>query len=127
VLAQENIVAVNAANEIVAFMSFKNHYPHSENFPGVAEKCDVISYISTICVLCEYRRFGIARRFYELVETKLPQNINCVSTRTWSTNNSHIRLLEKRGYALTRTIFNDRVTDTGEKLDTVYFCKRVKF
>ena len=127
VLAQENIVALNEESEIVAFMSFKNKYPHTENFPGVYKDGDVVNYISTICVLEEYRRFGITRRFYELMEESLPKSVwgECVSTRTWSTNDGHLRLLEKRGYTLTHTIPEDRVTETGEKLDTVYYCKRL--
>jgi len=127
ILEQENIVALNTSGEIIALMSFKNKYSHPEYFPGVAKEGDTINYISTICVLVDYRRFGITRRFYEMMEGNLPQNIHgeCVSTRTWATNDGHIRLLEKRGYALTYTIPEDRVSETGEKLDTVYFCKRL--
>jgi len=127
ILAQKNIVALAEDGEVVAFMSFKSKYAHPEYFPDVVKEGDGINYISTICVLSDYRRFGITRRFYEMMEENLPPSVHgeCVSTRTWATNDGHIRLLEKRGYVLTYTIPEDRVLDTGEKLDTVYFCKRL--
>jgi ribosomal protein S18 acetylase RimI-like enzyme len=127
ILAQNNLVAANRAGEIVAFMSFKNEFEQAEYFAGVAESGDVINYISTICVLPDYRRLHITSRFYDLMEEDLPPIAHgeCVATRTWSANQSHIRLLNKRGYKLTYTIPNDRSTESGEKLDTIYFCKQV--
>jgi ribosomal protein S18 acetylase RimI-like enzyme len=127
VLTQENIAAFSEAGEVIAFMSFINNYKYAEYFPGVVENGDRINYVSTICTLKDYRGQGITSRFYEMMESSLPSSIcgACVATRTWSTNDVHIHLLEKRGYELTHTKKKDRVTKTGEHLDTVYFCKRV--
>ena len=92
IIAQENIVAQNKKGDIVAFMSFKNKYQDAEKFSGVVKDGDTINYISTICVLHDYRRLGIASRFYDWMEVKLPRTVRgeCISTRTWSTNNGHI-------------------------------------
>lgn len=49
-----------------------------------------------------------------------------VSTRTWSTNISHINLLKKRNYENTYTIRNDRILEDGTKVDTVYFGKNLR-
>ena len=104
ILAQENIVALNEGGDIVAFMSFKNKYSDAENFSGIVKDGDIINYISTICVLHDYRRLHITSRFYDLMEGNLPRTVHgdCVSTRTWATNEGHIRLLEKRGYGCVR-------------------------
>jgi len=131
VLKQKNIVAYCEDN-IVAFMSFRHNEPH-DPFTGVVEAGDVVNYVTTICVEEKYRGYGIASRFYDFVENKnndLPKEVygDCVATRTWHTNVPHIELLKKRGYSLTHILVNDRDgNEPGEKLDTVYYCKRLVF
>ncbi len=45
-----------------------------------------------------------------------------VATRTWSTNNSHMHLLDKKGFDLVSRLINDR----GNNIDTVYYAKKIK-
>jgi ribosomal protein S18 acetylase RimI-like enzyme len=127
---QNNIVAY-CNDKIVAFMSFRHNESH-DHFDGVVRDGDVVNYVSTICVDKNFRRYGIANRLYDFIENKnngLPRGVygECVATRTWHTNESHIKLLDKRGYCLTDTLLNDRISNAGEKIDTVYFCKRLAF
>ena len=128
-VSKQNNVVAYCDDEIVAFMSFRHDYPH-DHFNSVVQDGDVINYVSTICVDKDFRRHGIAKSFYDLIENKnndLPQEVygDCVATRTWDTNESHIKLLEKRGYELTDTLPEDRTTKKDEKLDTVYYAKRL--
>jgi ribosomal protein S18 acetylase RimI-like enzyme len=125
ILAQKNIIALHD-NKIIAFLSFQHNYENHFPFSTVAKEGDVINYISTIIVEKEFRRLLVANRLYEFIEHSLPNDMSsqCVSTRTWSTNESHIKLLAKRDYELTCTMHKDRRTSVG-LLDSIYFCKRI--
>lgn len=122
---QHNILAIEDGI-VIAFMSFIYNYDRNELF-NKNNINDINNYISTICVRKEFRRKGITEKMYEYIENDLPNDIasQYVSTRTWSTNISHINLLKKRNYENTYTIKNDRILDDGAKVDTVYFCKNV--
>jgi ribosomal protein S18 acetylase RimI-like enzyme len=131
VSAQNNIIAY-CGDKVVAFMSFKHDVPH-DHLSSVAKDGDVVNYVTTICVDKSFRRHGIAGCFYDFIENKkgdLPKEMcgDCVATRTWHTNESHITLLDKRGYCLAQKLIGDRINNkTGEKIDTVYYCKRLVF
>lgn len=77
------------------------------------------NYASTLAVAPDYRRQGIARRFYRVLLTDLPPDLRApyVATRTWSENEGHRELLDELGF--------DRVTvredDRGEGIDTEYY------
>ena len=92
--------------------------------------CDkrVVGYVGSQAVMGEadmmniavdpaWRRRGIARSFYDLLMSLFPEQTLLISTRTWSTNNSHISLLEKMGFTGPLRIENDR----GPGIDTVYY------
>lgn len=123
ILMQNNIVAL-IDNEIVAFLSFRHDYIKDKFQPVVQN--EIINYISTICVLKKYRGHHITSHFYEMLENNndIPADVacDCIATRTWNENIAHINLLQKRGYTLTHTTFEDRDYD-GIKYDTVYYCK----
>ena len=124
VLSQKNIVAYYEG-KIVAFMSFRCNEPH-DCFSPFAKADDSINYVSTICVLDSYRGCRITSGFYDIMETvgRLPADVSgtCVATRTWDANVSHIGLIKKRGYILTKTVEGDRKWNE-EVFDTVYYCK----
>jgi hypothetical protein len=128
ILKQENLVAY-CDDKIVAFMSFRSSEPY-DCFSPTAKIDDKINYVSTICVLDGYRGHRITSGFYDIMEIsdrlpiELPPDVigTCVATRTWHTNDSHLGLLKKRGYILTKTIADDRRWN-NEVFDTVYYCK----
>ena len=108
-------------------MSFIYNYERNEFF-NKNKIDDINNYISTICVRKEFRRKGITEQMYWYIENSLPKDMSSqyVSTRTWSTNISHINLLKKRNYEITHTIRNDRILKDGTKVDTVYFGKNLR-
>lgn len=122
---QHNILVIQDG-AVIAFMSYIYDYDRNEFF-NKKNIDDINNYISTICVRKEFRSKGIAEKMYEYIENALPKDISSqyVSTRTWSTNISHINLLKKRNYENTHTIKNDRILEDGTKVDTVYFCKKL--
>ena len=126
VLSQNNIVVLDGA-AVVGFMSFRTDYRDSPFDEEVSEG-EINHYISTLAVLPEYRKRHIASGLYDQIEelSRSEKDAVCVSTRTWSTNFGHIRLLEKRGFRMFKRIENDRCTTDGVYVDTVYFIKRMK-
>ena len=123
ILEQKNIVAF-VDNKIIGFLSFCHDYKKNYFQPIVQN--ETINYISTICILKDYRGHHITSHFYDMLENNqdLPVDVicDCVATRTWNENIAHIGLLQKRGYTLTHTTFEDR-NYNGIKYDTVYYCK----
>jgi ribosomal protein S18 acetylase RimI-like enzyme len=130
VLAQKNIVAYSG-NDIVALMSFRHNFPNHFYFPTIVKEDDVINYVTTICVLEKYRGYSLAKRLYDFIENVddlLPTRVygTCIATRTWETNGSHIKILDKRGYTLTCTLHGDRYDEIENRnISTVYYCKRL--
>ena len=77
-------------------------------------------YINTLIVSKDCRGRGITKLMYdELFETYKHANIY---TRTWSTNNAHIKILGKYGFGTLAVLKDDR----GPGIDTVYFEKKAK-
>jgi len=124
VIDQQNIIAFDG-EMVVAFMSFK--YNFKDNVFSAVINGKVNNYISTICTHKNYRKLGIAQALYDYVENTLPIEFasKYVSTRTWSTNNSHINLLLRRDYVLVKKIPNDREFNSV-KYDSVYFYRENK-
>ena len=126
VLGQKNLAAYYE-DEIVGFMSFR-HNEKRNHLKLIAAHDDIVNYVSTICVLKDYRGCGITSGFYNIMGNAggLPNDVTgtCVATRTWNSNNSHIGLLKKRKYTLTETLEKDR-NFNGNVYDTVYYCKKI--
>jgi L-asparaginase len=126
ILGQKNIIAL-IDDEVVAFLSFR-HKEDIQHFQTVVSE-EVINYVSTICVLKEYRGHHITSHFYDMLEGNMdiPEDVRgqCVATRTWNENAAHIGLLQRRGYTLSHTTFEDRNYE-GIQYDTVYYCKSPK-
>ena len=74
-------------------------------------------YISTLLVTPCGRGQGLTRKMYEFLFNEY-KNAN-VFTRTWSTNEAHIKILLGFGFETIKVLENDR----GNGIDTVYFKK----
>jgi ribosomal protein S18 acetylase RimI-like enzyme len=132
-LLSQHFVYALSNEQVIGFLSFyeNNHHQFLPQ-PNL--------YVTTICVLPEKRRSGVATSLYDALENLAPKfeglinprnsdyissrgvlqdNQIYLTTRTWSGNDSHIKLLQKRDFELIHTIENDR----GPGVDTVYFAK----
>ena len=99
-------------------MSFINRYTFSD-LKGIEPS----NYITTICVEKKHREKGVSSLLYEAVFYRLPHELKCdvVSSRTWSTNSKHIKLLQKLGFMIVHRVEDDR----GAGIATVYWAKRI--
>ena len=114
-IAQNFILAFdNKVDKVVGFMTFKNNYYCEE-----LESYSPSNYITTICVNKDYRNQGITKGFYRMMLTCLKDELKnpYITTRTWSTNASHIRILEQLNFKITKKLINHR----GPNIDTVYY------
>ena len=101
-LGQKWLVA-KINNHIVGFLSFIEE--------------DYGAYISTVIVRKEYRNQDICRILYH--ELGLMIHGNKLRTRTWSTNDAHIHILQSIGFVMVEKIDNNR----GIGINTLYFEK----
>ena len=99
---------------VVGFLAFRNGY----ETPEIGD-FSPSNYVSTLVVHPDHRRQGYARQMYEMLLTNLSASYRSpyVTTRTWSTNESHLTLLDELGFRNLATIEDDR----GEGIDTVYY------
>lgn len=99
-------------NTLVGFVSFKENYISdvisSDSMPNI--------YISTLLLKKEARGRRLTSQMYDFLFNTLYSERN-IFTRTWSTNLSHLKILDNFGFTLIKTIKNDR----GNGIDTVYF------
>lgn len=96
---------------VIAFMSFKMDYVSEEILPSFSPNI----YITTVIVHPDFRNKGITNSFYRKLFSKFG-NRN-IFTRTWSTNDSHIRILSSlKFYEHCR-----KKDDRGPDIDTVYY------
>lgn len=99
-------------DKVIGFMSYIPNY----SLPFLYNGKEVISdYVSTVVVHPNYRGRKITQKFYN----KLFERKTAISTRTWSTNRAHIKILCRMLFEQIVTIENDR----GEGIDTLYFLK----
>lgn len=101
-------------DSVVGFLSFRQGYDQD-----VLGEYTPSNYVSTIIVHPEHRRKGYAREMYHELLSDIPEEARYpyVTTRTWSTNHSHLNLLKDLGFKNIKTIPDDR----GNGLDTVYY------
>lgn len=113
-LRNQMILTIEVDEKIVGFTSFYHNYQTDE-----FEKIDTSNYIMTVCVRKDYRRNGYASIMYRYLINNLPEDyqMDYLSTRTWSTNSSHIGLLDNLGFSVDNILKNHR----GEGLDTNYY------
>lgn len=110
-LKQEFILAIEG-KKTIGFLTFIPDYLLQVN--GKEFKCD---YITTIVVSTDFRGREIAREMYHaLFDNRRGKNF---ATRTWSTNYTHLHLLDRMEFKRIAFLPNDRV----EGIDTVYYFK----
>lgn len=113
-LKRQHSLIVTEGSKVVGFMSFKHEFssPHLIDYSPS-------NYVSTLIVSPEHRGKGITEKLYWTILEDLPDDIHQphVTTRTWSTNHSHLKILNKLDFAETSRIKGDR----GSDVDTVYF------
>ena len=111
-IKKESFVLILNNGRIEGFMSFIKEYPLQ--FENGIEVCD---YITTIVIDSHCRNKGYTKKMYYVILNE--RKANKIATRTWSTNNSHMHILDKLGFKLVQRDINDR----GENIDTVYYLK----
>ncbi len=113
----QSLLVATSENNVLGFMSFKTNY-------SVDSLKDFVpsNHITTVCVDPVHRGIGICSAFYKFILQALPEELkaDCTSTRTWSTNQEHLSLLDKFGFTLTERLPDDRATG----IDTVYYARR---
>lgn len=116
-LLSQNIISAYSEQKFIGMMSFINNYS-SRFLPNKYS----YNYITTLGVFPEFRGKKIAYNLYDFILHKLPSHLicDCIATRTWSTNTSHIKLLKKLGFYLAYTIPNER----SNGVDTVYYINK---
>ena len=112
-MSQQPVVVAVENGRCYGFMAFKKDYicEYYDKLPNL--------YASTCVVHPDARGKGLMRGFYQKMIDLFPQ---CnIYTRTWHTNASHLRVLDKLGFSLLVQLPNHR----GPGMDTVYYCKEV--
>jgi hypothetical protein len=78
-----------------------------------------LKYFETVADCGYARGKGLMKGFYQVMIDLFP---NCsIYTRTWHTNISHLKVLDKLGFSLLIRLPDHR----GPGMDTVYYCKEV--
>ena len=113
-MKKQSFVLACEEDRLLAFVSYRENYVCDEidesNLPDI--------YISTLIVGSQARGKGITYKMYEKLFEKY-SGIN-IFTRTWSTNNAHIKILSKFGFEEFKVLKNHR----GRGVDTVYYKKK---
>lgn len=119
---QAFILCIGAGDKVLGFMSLKEEAKINELQELIGNRRN--SYVSTLIVDQDFRGQGIAAEMYDYLENHLSmgKRPEVISTRTWSTNESHIIILNRKGFSEALRITNDR----GSGIDTVYFYKVLK-
>jgi ribosomal protein S18 acetylase RimI-like enzyme len=113
VLGQHAILALSAGT-VVGLISFRA--AHSEPLLRDWSPCD---YVSTVIVVPELRRRGIARSLYTRLLGRTGMRSPYVATRTWSTNYIHLNLLVELRFARVAYLPDHR----GPGIATVYYAR----
>lgn len=116
-MSQQPVFLARIGPEIAGFLSFRRDYPYD------AAAFRSSAYVTTIAVAPAFRGRGVANALYEAIEDYVRQAEpnGIISVRSWSSNSSHLRLLESRGYETRLQLSEDR----GPGVDTVIVAKAV--
>ncbi|GIP47882.1 hypothetical protein J53TS2_14730 [Paenibacillus sp. J53TS2] len=101
---------------VIGFMSFRPRYVYEDRDDHV----DTL-YVTTVIVDQAYRGQGITTHLYAELERIAKQRKRPMMTRTWSTNEGHIRVLNKISMQEIKRIKDGR----GPGVDTVYYRKDI--
>lgn len=114
ILKEQSFLLAQDQGKVIGFMSFRPNYVYED----LSEQVETI-YVTTVIVDEEYRGQGITTHLYAELEEIAKQRKQPIMTRTWSTNDSHIRILNKIRMQEVKRIENGR----GPGLDTIYYRK----
>ena len=79
-------------------------------------------YATTVAVAARARRTGVGDQLYDAFETAARvRGVPYLTTRTWTTNYAHLRLLRERGFCRVSQLTDDR----AEGIGTVYLAYRI--
>lgn len=112
-LLNQEFVLSKKDGKVVGFLS----YIPNRSMEIEGEMLDVM-YISTIIVNPDYRNTGLTKGMYNLILNESSR----VVTRTWSTNYTHLHILEGLGFKVIERVENGR----GIGVDTLVFLKEVE-
>ena len=112
-IKKEQFIFIINDGKIEGFMSFiKDYELHLD------DEIIICDYITTIIIDSKNRNKGYTKKMYDVIlNERKGRNIG---TRTWSTNHSHLHILDKLGFKLVRTDKDDR----GINIDSVYYLKK---
>ena len=113
-MSTQPVVVAVEDGRCYGFMAFKKDYTceYYEKLPNL--------YASTCVVHPDARGKGLMRGFYQTMIDLFPE---CsVYTRTWHTNISHLKVLDKLGFTLLTRLPDHR----GPGMDTVYYCRELR-
>ena len=114
VLREQSVIVCMENGCLAGFMSFRAHHiceDVGDNVPTI--------YVTTVIVDPAYRGKGLTDLMYsKLLQIAKSREIP-VSTRTWSTNYAHLRILARLGFYELLRIQDGR----GPGIDTVYYRK----
>ena len=112
-IKKEQFIFIINEGKIEGFMSFIKDYELHLN-----DEIIICDYITTIIIDSKNRNKGYTKKMYDVIlNERKGRNIG---TRTWSTNHSHLHILDKLGFKLVRTDKDDR----GKNIDSVYYLKK---
>ena len=111
-IKKESFIFIISQGKIQGFMSFIKDY-ELELESGVV----ICDYITIIIIDSKNRNKGFTKKMYDIILRE--RKGKKMATRTWSTNFSHMHILDKLGFKLVQTDKDDR----GVNIDTVYYLK----
>lgn len=110
---QEFWLVASSGGSVVGLLSYLTYL----NDPSIKEWSPSL-YATTVAVSPQARRAGVASTLYvELAEQARRRGVPFLSTRTWTTNDSHIGVLRVLGFTEVSRMTDDRGTGIG----TVHF------
>lgn len=110
-MKKQKFVVACDKGELCGFVSYIENYESStvNELPNI--------YISTVIVDRHSRGKALTSAMYKKL---FEEYGNAAFTRTWSTNNAHIKILSALGFEVFKILKDDR----GEGIDTIYFKRR---
>jgi len=117
-MIEQKILLLICNATVSGFLSFRTNY----TIPGLNTPTGV--YISTIGILETARGRGFAKLLYKRLSEYLrnsPELVQVMTTRTWSTNFAHLKLLGKLGFEEVNRVSNGG----GDGIDTVVYVKHL--
>jgi ribosomal protein S18 acetylase RimI-like enzyme len=115
-ILKEHVLLASIGGKMVGMITYVPRF-ESKTISAVSP----CTYLDTVGVIPGYRRHGIATMLYKsLFEQPTVQALEHVALRTWSTNVSHMGLLEKLGF----DEIERHVDERAPGVDTVYFARK---